>query len=493
MRRTAKTNSIEGRINGNGRIFTAALVSFLVLNLILMYISEANYDRFVQRIEALSSLKPVIYEQIADEAWEVIAGRKSLGDCQAGQMIDDVNARLTSMSDGENDTEVLVILRAMDTMRSYVRKIETNMASGVRVAESEALLNDLRDVGSLVRDMLEDYIAKQISREADKNQQARIVFIACCAGEVLLWSVFHFYSRRATRNLADYTGSQIGQLETFAGQLADGQLDARAPAMQTEELKPLTESLNVMAERLNGVIAQSKREQENLKKAELRLLQAQINPHFLYNTLDAIVWQAEANNSAEVISITRALSDFFRISLSSGKEWITIEQERKHLEGYLSIQKVRYRDILNYTIEIDDGMKNEIVLKLLLQPLVENALYHGIKPKRGGGSILVRGEKAGNELLFSVHDTGNGIPEERLREIREALRDDNTQITNEQIGGSGSGSGFGLKNVDTRIRLYYGKSEGITIESGEHGTTVSFRLPAGMKGEEDAESLCGGR
>ncbi len=256
--------------------------------------------------------------------------------------------------------------------------------------------------------------------------------------------------------------------------------------MQTQELEPLTESLNVMAERLNGVIAQSKLEQENLKKAELRLLQAQINPHFLYNTLDAIVWQAEANNSAEVISITRALSDFFRISLSSGKEWITIEQERKHLEGYLSIQKVRYRDILNYAIEIDDGIKNEIMLKLLLQPLVENALYHGIKPKRGGGSIFVKGERQGNELLFSVRDTGNGIPPDRLREIRDALRDDDTQITSEKIGGSGSGSGFGLKNVDMRIRLYYGKSEGIAIQSDETGTTVSFRLPAGMKGEEDA-------
>ena len=486
MRGTGKANSIEGRINGNGRIFTGALIAFLVLNLILMFLSEANYDRFVRRIEAISSLKPVIYEQIADEVWEVIAGRKSFSACQAGQMIDDVNATLTSMGDGAEDTEVMVILRAMETMRSYVRKIEDNMASGVRVAESEGMLNDLRDVGSLVRDMLEDYIAKQITREADKNQQARMRFIGCCAGEVLLWSVFHFYSRRATRNLADYIGSQIRQLETFAGKLADGQLDARAPAMQTQELEPLTESLNVMAERLNGVIAQNKLEQENLKKAELRLLQAQINPHFLYNTLDAIVWQAEANNSAEVISITRALSDFFRISLSSGKEWITIEQERKHLEGYLSIQKVRYRDILNYTIEIDDGIKNEIMLKLLLQPLVENALYHGIKPKRGGGSISVKGIREGNELVFSVHDTGNGIPGDRLEEIRSALKNDGMQIANEKIGGSGSGSGFGLKNVDMRIRLYYGKSEGISIESDETGTTVSFRLPAGMKGEEDA-------
>jgi two-component system sensor histidine kinase YesM len=209
------------------------------------------------------------------------------------------------------------------------------------------------------------------------------------------------------------------------------------------------------------------------------MLQAQINPHFLYNTLDAIMWQAEANNSDEVIHITRALSDFFRISLSSGQEWISVEQERRHLEGYLSIQKVRYRDILSYSIEIDPDMNGEMVPKLLLQPLAENAIYHGIKLKRGGGKITVTGRREGASLYFCVQDTGPGIPPDRLEEIRRAIRQEDVQIS------SIKGSGFGLKNVDLRIRLYYAQQEGLTIESGAGGTIVSFRVPAGMKGKND--------
>ena len=153
-------------------------------------------------------------------------------------------------------------------------------------------------------------------------------------------------------------------------------------------------------------------------------------------------------------------------------------QEKRHLEGYLSIQRVRYRDILSYSIEFDPDMENEIVPKLLLQPLVENALYHGIKLRRGGGKITVTGKREGNSLYFCVQDTGTGIPPERLEEIRRALKQDDVQLN------SSSGSGFGLKNVDLRIRLYYSQQEGLQIESGAGGTEISFRVPAGMEGKK---------
>ena len=166
--------------------------------------------------------------------------------------------------------------------------------------------------------------------------------------------------------------------------LAGGDLGVRAPDSQVEELRELTSSLNSMASRLQSLIDVNRREQENLKKAELRTLQAQIAPHFLYNTLDAIVWLAEAHRTDEVIHITRALSDFYRISLSQGKDWIPLSEEVKHLTGYLTIQKIRYRDILDYRIDIPESLYGEQILKLLLQPLVENAIYHGIKHRRGG-------------------------------------------------------------------------------------------------------------
>ena len=475
--RETRSGSIISRVNAIGQSFTLMLIVFMLVNLAIMFIFQMRYDNFVHRVESITSLKPIVYENIPDDVWEVIAGRISFSECKAYAMIDSVNSVLMQNPSAKEETALLVVQRAMETMRQYVSRIEAKIASGAKIDESQKLLGDLRDVGSLARDMLEDYVAKVIEHEAESNRRAQWVFGLCCMAEVLLWGVLSLGVGVVNKRLSNFIKDQIHQLSDFAGNLAGGDLDARAPALPTKELEPLTESLNVMAERLNDVIAQNKIKQENLKKSEMRMLQAQINPHFLYNTLDAIMWQAEAKNTYEVIHITRALSDFFRISLSSGEEWITVAQEKRHLEGYLSIQKVRYRDILEYSLDIDEDIQDEIVLKLLLQPLVENALYHGIKLKRGGGRIQVTGRREGDELYFCVLDSGVGIPPDRLESIRQALKNDEIQME------SDTGSGFGLKNVDLRIRLYYKKPQGLTIESDQSGTRVSFRLPAGMKGK----------
>ena len=154
-------------------------------------------------------------------------------------------------------------------------------------------------------------------------------------------------------------------------------------------------SFNIMIGRIRQLLDSKVKEQETLKKAELKALQAQINPHFLYNTLDTIVWMAQANKTDQVIDIVQALSNFFRIALSKGQDWITIDQEIEHIRCYLTIQKLRYHDILDYQIEVDEDILSGTILKLTLQPLVENALYHGIKNKRSGGMIIVRARRDG--------------------------------------------------------------------------------------------------
>ncbi|MBQ6960702.1 MAG: sensor histidine kinase [Clostridia bacterium] len=474
----SKRNSIISMVNGTGRFFTMALLIFMMINLAFTFLFEKRYEDFVGEIESVIAQKPVIYDDIPNEIWEVIVGRKTVADCEALAMIDAVDEKLTHSSDAPEDTELLVVRRTLETMRQYVTRIETNILNSVSIDESQALLGELRNVGSLGRDLVEDYIANRISREAGENHKARLMFIVCWLVEIALWGVMILVFIRINHHLSGFIEGQIRQLERFAGQIADGELNTRAPDMKTRELMPLTQSLNTMAVRLNGLIEQNKQEQENLKRAELRMLQAQINPHFLYNTLDAIMWQAEAKNTEAVIHITRALSDFFRISLSSGEEWITVSQEQRHLEGYLSIQKVRYRDILSYSIAFDEDIENEIVPKLLLQPLVENAIYHGIKLKRGGGKITVVGKREGGSLYFCVQDTGPGMSPERLEEVRRALRQENVQMD------SSTGSGFGLKNVDLRIRLYYSQQEGLQIESDAGGTRISFRVPAGLEGKK---------
>jgi two-component system sensor histidine kinase YesM len=239
-----------------------------------------------------------------------------------------------------------------------------------------------------------------------------------------------------------------------------------------DEITELGMSFNIMIGKIKDLLDSKIKEQENLKKAELRALQAQINPHFLYNTLDTIIWMAESKKTDQVVDIVSALSNFFRISLSKGMDWITIGEEVERIRSYLTIQKMRYQDILDFKIEVDQDVAEHTILKLILQPLVENALYHGIKNKRRGGMISVRAKRKGrDEILLEVEDDGIGFTPEKLTQLRADLNDDSGDIKLE--------SGFGIGNVNNRIRLYYGKSYGVSIRSEYNtGTCVTLVIPA---------------
>jgi two-component system sensor histidine kinase YesM len=220
-----------------------------------------------------------------------------------------------------------------------------------------------------------------------------------------------------------------------------------------------------MVDQLNALIAQSKQEQASLRKAELALLQAQINPHFLYNTLDTIIWLIETEQYEQAENMVTNLSAFFRTSLSQGRDIITLSEEENHIRSYMEIQQIRYRDILQYKIDISPEIGIYKLPKLTLQPLVENALYHGIKCKRSPGSILVKGRPSGSDILLAVTDDGPGISARELEALRASLH--------------GSGRlGFGLATVHERIRLLFGEPYGLTIDSREGaGTTVTVRIP----------------
>ena len=459
------------------RTLTAILVLPAVISLALMLVNAAWYQASVSRMEEVAALKPIVSTDIPEMVWVTVSGRTTFETCGVYEAIEQVNQALDAMTakDGAGARlELTVARRTMETLTQYVRQIEENLQSNVPVVESERVLEEVRDVAALVDSMLEDYISAQISLSAQSNRQMTRVVLFSAALEALILLGALLLSARMGRRMARLIRSPIERLEHFAGMMAGGNLSARVPPTDLSELKNLTEGINVMADRLESLMEQSLREQENLRKSELRTLQAQINPHFLYNTLDAIVWQAEAGHSSEVIHITRALSDFFRISLSSGADWIPLAQELKHLSGYLSIQKARYRDILNYRIDVPDELGESYVLKLLLQPLVENAIYHGIKDKRGGGLITVTGREDGGFLCFRVEDTGRGMTPDQLRDVRARMRG---ELPPAYAPYANAGTGFGLNNVDRRIRLYYDQEEGLSIESGPEGTCVSFRVP----------------
>ncbi|SHI18389.1 two-component system, sensor histidine kinase YesM [Butyrivibrio fibrisolvens DSM 3071] len=218
------------------------------------------------------------------------------------------------------------------------------------------------------------------------------------------------------------------------------------------------------------LVGEVKSEQINSRNLELKLLQSQINPHFLYNTLDNIVWLSEGGRKDDVTGIVTSLSRFFRTTLSGGLDYITIKQEISHIESYLQIQRFRYRDILNYEIDIPEEFLGYRIIKMTLQPVVENALYHGIKNKRGGGTIKISMHHQGGDLEIDVEDNGIGMNSEdtanlqRLADGLEKAREDN--------------AGFGMANVGERMRLNYGPEYGLKIESEYgKGTIVKILFP----------------
>ncbi len=431
-----------------------------------------RYHSVISQSEKVSSLKPLVVESIPDELWSVVAGQKTFAQWSRMELIPTVNEQLDSLMSSTVTSyplELTVARRTMNTLEEYVNRMGRQIEDGARVADNEVLLEEVRSVAALVGDMLDDFIALEIRAATNTSTQMQKLLGTILIAEAGLFLLTVLFSAMAQSSLGQSIQQPIAQLEEFAGSLAGGNLLARAPETEVTELKSLTASLNIMAGKLSDLIEENKREQENLKKSELRALQAQIAPHFLYNTLDAIVWLAEARRTTEVIQITQALSDFFRISLSQGRDWIPISQEVRHLQGYLTIQKIRYRDILSSSIKIPEELYEFQILKLVIQPLVENAIYHGVKHRRGKGQVLIEGRLEGELLHFSVQDDGPGMTPERLREIRASLADD-VPLEKENLG-------YGLYNVNKRLKLYYSPPRGLCIDSDRQGTVVSFSVP----------------
>lgn len=261
----------------------------------------------------------------------------------------------------------------------------------------------------------------------------------------------------------------IKRLALLMGEAERGNLDVTFQDDEaTGEISTLGQSFNSMIAKIRELLSLVYRQQQEKRRAEIQTLQAQIKPHFLYNTLDTIRWMAEEHDAPEIVNTVSALTRLFRISLSRGREIIPLSEETEHVRSYLYIQKVRYEEKLNYTIDIPDELGTLKVQKLILQPLVENAIYHGIKQKRGPGHIEVVGRRLGDTLVLTVSDDGAGMSPERCAQLNRALTEES----------DAPDSGYGIFNVNNRIRLSYGKQYGLHYEiNPAGGITVTLTCP----------------
>lgn len=433
-----------------------------------------QYDQIITNVSRANRINQIVKVDISNEIWEIVAGFKEFKDGSQYEILDTITTGFSDMMKSteveENRRLVEVAFRTESTLEKYVDMLGEQMASNAPVSENEQVLEEIRGCASLLNDILQEFIVAEIEtaavtnesiKQATRNLSLIQIIIACIVVLVAITSL-----ASVTRNIRQ----PIQEMEELSNRIAIGDLEARMELPHVEELDHLTENLNIMAGKLKELLEENIREQQNLQKAEMKTLQAQITPHFLYNTFDTIIWLAESGQTDQVIEITRAFSSFFRISLSKGHEWIPIEQELEHVRHYLTIQGIRYRDILDYTIEFDESLKGIKVLKLMLQPLVENAIYHGIKNKRGRGVLKVVVKADGNKALFSVEDNGLGFTPERIEEVRAELEkdDDAEKLT----------AVYGLYNVNKRLKLYYDDKVKLNIETEyKKGTKVSFEVP----------------
>ena len=304
------------------------------------------------------------------------------------------------------------------------------------------------------------YVDEMITEKVSSAVSRLLIVLCLVMGAVFLlgWAFSELFSA-PVRQLADDMHRFEKNAENFVFE----------PMAGTTEITTLSNSFEHMVVKIQKLMEQVRQEEITLRKTELKALQAQINPHFLYNTLDIIVWMIENEQKTEAVKVVTALARFFRISLSRGKSLITVKDELEHVRNYLMIQQMRFKNKFTYTIESDDEVLELASLKLMLQPLVENAIYHGMEYMDGDGEIFVRAWQEEKELYLEVRDNGLGMTEEQV----ESLFTDTAHVASKR------GSGIGVRNVNERIKLYFGAEYCLSIESEpDEGTAVKIHLPA---------------
>ncbi len=485
----------DGRVKPHGirsKILRLVWGSFLPMLILAVYaIATINslytqYDRSVLNITSMNEFYSDFEEKMNRSMYYIITETVSLREMEeAGDernpyiligLLEDRLAALRSETEdaaGLNDLDA--IGRMLSSLKKRVDDIIANVREGGHYDENmDMLQSNIYVLTGLIQKDIGDYINLE-AETMEKNRQeialhVRTTVWILIVGTVLITAAAFFLSSHLSGKITEPIRDMCRKTEQFAS----GDFSVRFSAESGDEIETLSDSFNSMVTEISTLVEDIRKEQANLKDAELRLLQEQINPHFLYNTLDAIMWLVESGQREQAVSMISSLSLFFRTTLSQGRDWITVGEEENHIRSYLEIQKFRYMDILDYEIRIPEEMKHFYLMKLMLQPIVENALYHGIKNKRGKGIIRVYGRICGEDLLLMVEDNGIGMMEDELSRLRSLI---SGEIVREDR------HGFGMANVAQRIRLHYGEAYGIRVEStyGE-GCLVTVRIPQVLEG-----------
>lgn len=460
-----KTVSVQDRLRRLVAAISVLMVVILASALVMLISYNGHYARLLHNVTTASEFNRDFKNNIDQKMYYyVIESQYSTGlpieEIRAAQEL--AKALIDTTTQKDSRQAITSVLDLCENLEEKIDQIRDTANYDDRLSQLE---NNVYVLTSLVEEYMYTYLyyeAAELNAVLHASN-ARIlleILVIVCVTTIAIALVLR-YSIKLSRSITEPLVELAGRAEEVTG----GDLTEREPVQsQVHEIRTLSLGMEQMIARLNAQMQESQQRQERLRKTELALLQAQINPHFLYNTMDTIIWLIEAGKTQEAVEMVSNLSSFFRHSLSKGEDVITLAEEECHVRSYLQIQHARYKDVMDYDVQIDPALHNALIPKLTLQPLVENALYHGIKLKRAVGMIRIAGWSENGQIFLQITDNGVGMAPERLAQLRTAMERD------ERVG-------FGLSAVHQRLRLQFGPEYGLCIDSREGvGTTVTARI-----------------
>lgn len=475
-----RPTTVRAKLYMSNRVIMVPLLIMVVYLIFSLVNYRQAYDNIINNMLVANSYN-VNFKAIMDESlYKLSVGMVTFDTIDEDEtlenpykLIDELRSEFgqlaTIATDKESRSWLISLLRNIDTLEDRIDDIRRNIEENGQYEDNMEMLDkNIYILTDLIQDDIQYYLYYQTKDIANVRNQLNhnlmtfiiVMIVAAVVITVLETAFSNYVVRTITR--------PVEELVKMTQLISTGNFENRVEVESRDEIAVLAQSVNDMAENLEVMVRQIKEDAKKMRYTELRLLQEQINPHFLYNTLETIVWLIQMNEPKQAVKMVMSLSDFFRLVLNKGKELITIREEEQHIRSYLEIQQVRYKDILEYEIAIDPKIYEYHIQKLTLQPLIENSLYHGIKYKRTKGLIRVTGEMAGPDIVLCVEDTGVGMDEETLGKLQEEISKP-CKLTE---------SGFGLANVSERIRMNYGKDYGMKIESTQGvGTKIVITIP----------------
>ena len=444
------------------------IIFAMILTRNLMYASVSG------NIVKVSGFNQDFKNQVDEQMYQYVSGRSSelpWEDVASARMLAEDLLKNTSNPDGRK--AMTNVLSLCDNLSTYIQRIERTKSYDDRMDQLES---NIYGITQLIEDYMYSYLYYEAGEMASIQKQLdfwltiEIVFVV-----LVMLIVIPVVLSRAVK-LSKSITEPIVAMNSRVKQIGSGDLSPQTP-VETDDpsLALLSAGIEDMAAKLDRQIELNRQEQIKLRDIELSLIQAQINPHFLYNTLDAIVWLIEIGKNDQAEQMVTSLSSYFRSFLSDGRDIVTVAEEKQHIQSYLEIQQVRYRDIMEYEIDIDPSIEDTKLPKMTLQPLVENAIYHGLKPKRGKGKIIVTGTRENDNIILKVSDTGLGMNDEELESLK-------TRVLNEDT------TSFGLTSSYKRLKILYGEACTFNIVSKpQEGTSISIQIPG--KADIDNETI----